>query len=708
MRLAITTAVVLLVGCSQSFDVPGAGDDSPAGPGSPTWDDTDLTCSSESDCAPGEACDNGACRPRQCDDGPYESNTPLGPRHVLFREQELMIADASASGGKYWIDGYDGDGSIRYDGPGSGSYDVGGAAIVDVAGIQAPQGPGFVTAVSGSSKVRVAGRSFAPIDIDTGLQPIAVAAGDVDGDEVTDVIAIDAGGQIAVCTIDNHCRKFQLGGGATAKDLATGDTNGDGLDEVVFLLRSGDSTQVMAWTVDGDAVSAGFNVHFDAVTAADIDHDGRAEIALLEDGGWLGFASDKIHFYRIGASFTGIVAVSTTSSAIDLASGDLDGSDSGDSVVVLGDNRTVDVLRWTGSTVASSYTGSVAATSSPKRIAIGDLDDDSVSAKLVSGPELVPGRLLPTMVVTFPPYLSTLAGGGVASVRVGHRNDMFVDHTTTVSLSAGVEVGVDADFVGLFKAKLSTKLSTDVTRSHATAHRTFVGSGFTLQPQVDLYGDHYAAVVVACNCFHTYQYELVDPANRAGGSGHRLTMIVPVGGQTTVLSTPRYNALATSTGDLPQVDLATRIGDPTSYAKSPTALDGKPVQPDQQVFPNHPTLRVSDIATAEFAMTVGDYDTNAVALNTNVSVSGSVSALGVTVGGDLGVGWGKSYAISIGEAAEFSGSVPPLPDDPATQEDEYQAHAFSYSPFVYRQAYPDPRTGETTGFYVLDYTVGAP
>ncbi len=707
IQLGIMVTVVLTTACTQSFDVPGAGDDSPPGPGSPTWDDTDLTCAAESDCAPGETCDNGTCRPRQCDDGPYESGAPLGPNHVFFREQELLVVDGSANNGKYWLDGYDGDGSVHYNGPGSGSYEISAASIVDVAAIVAPDGPGFVTATANSHTVRAAGRTFAPIDIDTGLQPIAVAADDVDGDGVQDVVAIDNGGQIAVCSLDNHCTRYGFGSGVTAKDVATGDTDGDGLAEVIFLLRSGDSTQVMAWKVGGDSVAAAFDVHFDAVTAGDIDHDGRAEIALLEDRGWFGLRSDKIHFYRVGSGFTGITATTTTSSATDLAAGNLDGADAGDSVVVLGDDKTLDVLRWTGTGVASAYSGSASVTSSPKRLAIGDVDNDSVSAKLMDGPTLVPGRLMPAMVVQFPPYYSTI-GDDKASVTVGQRNDEFDDHTTTVSMSAGIEVGVDADFVGLFKAKLSTKVQKDVTLTHSTARRTFVGTHFTLKPQIDLYGDHYGAVLVGCNCFHTYRYQLVDPANRAGGSGHVLTMIVPVGGQTTVLSTPRYNALAAAAGDMPTIDLTTRIGDPTTYPKTPTRLDGTPVFPEDEVFKDTPTIRVSDVSTAEFGMTTSDYVTNAAAMDTHVSVSGSVSALGVTVGGELGAGWGESFGISIGVAAEFSGSVPPLPDDPATQEDEYKAHAFTYSPYVYKMTYPDPDTGEDTGMYVIDYTVGAP
>src|SRR5262249_25395954 len=155
------------------------------------------------------------------------------------------------------------------------------------------------------------------------------------------------------------------------------------------------------------------------------------------------------------------------------------------------------------------------------------------------------------MVVTFPPYDATVSNG-VSGVAVGNRADMSTDASTTVALSAGVEVGVGADFLGVFSARLSSKLSTEVSHTHSAGTHSSVGTKFSLRPQVSLYGDRYGAVVVGCSCFHSYVYEVVDPANRAGGSGHRVTMVVPVGGQTTVLSTPRYDALAMHLGSMPQ------------------------------------------------------------------------------------------------------------------------------------------------------------
>jgi hypothetical protein len=95
---------------------------------------------------------------------------------------------------------------------------------------------------------------------------------------------------------------------------------------------------------------------------------------------------------------------------------------------------------------------------------------------------------------------------------------------------------------------------------------------------------------------------------------------------------------------------------------------------------------------------------NTDAMSTAVSISSSLGALGVKFGATLGASWGQSFAVTIGNAASFSGAVPPIPDDPHTPEDEYQTHGFSYTPYVYRETYG---TGDDkSGYYVINYAVG--
>jgi hypothetical protein len=245
----------------------------------------------------------------------------------------------------------------------------------------------------------------------------------------------------------------------------------------------------------------------------------------------------------------------------------------------------------------------------------------------------------------------------------------------------------------------------DVNRGRNTNKRSGVGTSFGLGPQPELYGNEYAAVVVACQCYHTYEYELLDSANRAGANGQPMVLIVPVGGKTTVLSTPRYNALAKVVEGLPQITVATRIGDISSYPTEPRKLDGTAVQPDEHVFVQRPTLRVSDVASVSFHLGTGSGVTNSMAMSTNVDFHASGGAVGISGGVNMGIAWGNSHSVTVGSDTNFDGHIPSLGDKQGTPEDEYETYAYSFSPYVYRQPYTHPTTGATMGYYVMDYAV---
>jgi len=94
-----------------------------------------------------------------------------------------------------------------------------------------------------------------------------------------------------------------------------------------------------------------------------------------------------------------------------------------------------------------------------------------------------------------------------------------------------------------------------------------------------------------------------------------------------------------------------------------------------------------------------------VAVDTSLSVSSNIKVGGFKVGGSVGASIGSGYGITVGEYVQFGGGVPPIPDNPDTPEDEYEAYRFSFSPYVYRETYSDSE-GHDAGYYVLNYTVG--
>lgn len=707
-----------LVACNQSdFGDPPVDDipDPPPGPGTQEWGDTDIACTTKSDCGVGEVCENNLCQPARCDSGPYSSTAPLGPMRVFFADKEVVTLDGQSSDGKYWADVYAPSGSsLSYGaGSGGGSYDLGASEPVDIVGgnLKGMRPDAIAVAVSGSNKVKILQPGQGVSNLSVGLVPVALGAGDVDGDGVDELIALSAAGKIALCNVDeNDCQNFEFdGGGFTGKDLAVADVDGDGRGEPVFLLRDGNNSEVLIWnptsveTNEQQIIGAAFEVPFYAVAGGDIDGDKRGEVGLLEDGGWAGIAHDRLHLYKIaGTQFSGLTAAAVYRTAIDVAMNDIDG-DGVHEVIVFNEYRDVSVNYWSNNELVTWYESELNVTNSPKRLALIDMDGDSATGKLLEGPELIEGRTIPTLALTFPPYDADHSDGK-SIAWMGTRNSTEQSMTDTVSLSLGIEVGVEASFFDIFKAKVAASVRTSLEASTTVRRQYWAGDRFMIEPQPDLYGYEYGAVVLSCGCFHRYTYQLDDPAGLVGQDGGKFIINVPVGGNTTVWSTHRYNALAEARGDLPTIDVTTRIGDVGSYPSTPKKLDGSEIPEQDLVFRDVASFRASDVGEVGYVLAVGEVETNEVAMETEVGASFAVAAGGY-VAGDVKVGQGRAYAVSVGSLAIFSGNIPPIYDDPNTPEDEYALNAYSFAPVIYRQRWTNAE-GEEAGFYVVNYAVG--
>jgi hypothetical protein len=118
-----------------------------------------------------------------------------------------------------------------------------------------------------------------------------------------------------------------------------------------------------------------------------------------------------------------------------------------------------------------------------------------------------------------------------------------------------------------------------------------------------------------------------------------------------------------------------------------------------------PSFLVSDVGRTGWWLSASETETNAVHMDTALSVSSSIKVAGVKFGGEIGVNWGSGVALTVGHEALFGGMVPAILDDPETPEDEYQAHTFTYRPFVYNQRYTDA-DGQEAGYYVLNFATG--
>ena len=709
---------VALGGCTQTDfedvrgdmveDDDGVGnDDHPGGdgPGGDALDpDPDVMCEDNSACGNGEVCLDGVCQMQRCKDGPYLSAPPLAAGLTFHRDHEFVVADPVAYEGDFWIDGYAPEpGSIEY----PGSWNVGSTAVVDLAGgdFFGRNPELFVIAQAGSTRIKI-GPLEEEQDIDVGFQPHALTAGDVDGDSREEVVVLGQFGNFAICDIDEDSCKtgfFQNGNGV---DIAAGDIDNDGVDEAVLLLENGGNKVLYHLALeDGEEdTQAPAGHELMAIDIGDPDGDGNDEIYGIEDDGLL--SSAMLYAYSgADGGFVEVASQEIEDTSRDLAFADLDMNDR-DELLILREGREVEVLRASEGTYTMSreMTHQLQTGSDPHRIAATDFDGDSPRTRLLDDePMLVPGPVVPLTLALFPPFDAEYSDG-VSSVAMGMTESSSESVRDTVSLEMGIDVGVSASLFDIFKAGMSTQISTRVEKFTLEDHKKSVGVRMSAQPDLGLIGDPYGVISLSCGCFHAYYYEVDDPAGKMGEGGdeEQFVMVVPVGGSTTLWSTKRYNAMAEAVGDLPIVDIPYRLGDVESYPEGPEKLDGDPIKEEDFIFPEPPSILVSDVGDASFRLSVSEYHLEVNTRRTNIGFRGELGVGPFTFGASLGASWGKGYGVSVGESAFFSGSIPAVPDDPTTPEDEYLEFSYATLPFVYREHYTDAE-GNDAGYYVISY-----
>jgi hypothetical protein len=214
---------------------------------------------------------------------------------------------------------------------------------------------------------------------------------------------------------------------------------------------------------------------------------------------------------------------------------------------------------------------------------------------------------------------------------------------------------------------------------------------------------------MGCGCYHRYQYKLDDPAHKLGpdADGKTMSLLVPVGGQTSVWSTRRYNALvdALGGGTLPKIAISYQLGDVTSYPTTAQRLDGSTIDQDDMIFSDPPTFRVSDVSSSEFELSVEKEKTNEKWVYQGAGATASLTVFGVSVNGSFDKLVGQGYGVAVSQRSAYGGTAPPLRNDPTTPEDELKLYGYSFTPLLFRQPF-DMGDGNAQGAYlVLSYVV---
>lgn len=682
--------------------------------GASQLDSTDVACTSDDQCKTGETCGNGVCQMKRCAAPSYASVSPLGAMGYFKLDRELVVV-----GDDTQIQGYELD-DRSFVRPNGAAWASPTGRIVDVAGgnVLGSRPEALVFATEGSKVLEIrAGSQKKTVQL--GFVPVAVAVADVDADETDDVIAVSREGQVSVCrATDGTCqtldgRPAPQGGAAPAPfeviDATAGDVDGDGYAEVVLLTKK--SFVVVnfdtAKTGHTKVVEMPVDKEFLRVAAGDLDGDGVAEVAVVYDG----ITGDDLRTFSLrSGSVVPKGTLSTSNGSVDLAVGMFGGREKTEIALLRRDDTTEMFTLDAQGKLVSEYK-SLLSTSNVTRIAAVDFDGDSPARRVKGAPKLMPGEVVPVAVLTLPPYSRTHSDGR-SSVSVGRGSEKGQTRSdgTVFSVEAGLGFTQELSiFAKVVEVEVEAHFSQETWKTRGVSRSLSKSATFEIEAKPENEGYDGGAVVVGCGCYHQYEYVLDDPAHKLGQDldGKAFSVFVPVDAQTTVMSTRRYNALAEALGGgrLPKITLPYQLGRVASYPDKPVTLDGKVIPQEDMVFLDPPTLRVNDVASTSFELAVEEGETNEKLVYTGGGISGSIGVFGVTASGAVDALFLKGYSVSVSQSSTFSGTVPPLRNDPTTPEDELKLHGYSFTPLLYRQHYKDG-AGRDGAFMVLSYAVG--
>lgn len=237
--------------------------------------------------------------------------------------------------------------------------------------------------------------AFAPVF----LGGVRVAVGDVDGDREDDIVAVPAPGggpQVRVFGMDGKFKSQFFAFESTSRtglNVATGDVNGDGTEEVIVAEDAGGKGRVRTFMADGAQVSEmepfGGTIASVRVALGDVDGDGNDEIIASRGAGF----GPEVRVLSATGSTIGVVTAEIDAygwrydRGVYVSAGDLDG-DGLDEIVTgtdAGGGPHVRVFDGTGS-VKSSFFAYDSLFRGGVRVSVVNLDGGVASIVTAPGP----------------------------------------------------------------------------------------------------------------------------------------------------------------------------------------------------------------------------------------------------------------------------------------------------------------------------------
>ncbi|MBX2956962.1 MAG: VCBS repeat-containing protein [Cyclobacteriaceae bacterium] len=230
----------------------------------------------------------------------------------------------------------------------------------------------------------------AKVDFTTGVTPLSVAIGDLDGDGKADLaVANFTSNTVSVLRntsttpgMISYTAKVDFTAGASPYSVAIGDLDGDGKADLAVANRLSNTVSVFRNTGSSGTISYAAKVDFttgslpNSVAISDLDGDGKADLAVANTG------SSVSVFRNLGSpgtiNYAAKVDFTANSQANWVATGDLDGDNKSDLAIGYEFGTAVSVFRNLSSPGNINYAAKVDFTTGdrPYSVAIGDLDGD--------------------------------------------------------------------------------------------------------------------------------------------------------------------------------------------------------------------------------------------------------------------------------------------------------------------------------------------
>ncbi|HVW66935.1 MAG TPA: FG-GAP-like repeat-containing protein [Candidatus Peribacteraceae bacterium] len=335
-----------------------------------------------------------------------------------------------------------------------------------------------IGSIQGGAATLTAGGIFATkVDYTTGVSPISVAAGDLNGDGDPDIVAANyTSGTISVFLNNGSgtfASKVDYTTGSNPFSVAIGDLNGDGKPDIAVANYS--STTVSVFLNKGNGTFAakvdyttGSNPY--SVAIGDLNGDGKSDIAVTNH------TSNTVSVFlnKGDGTFASKVDYTTGSQPHSVAIGDINGDGKADLAVANQGSNSVSVFlnkgEGTFATKVDYTTGTF-----PNSVAIGDLNGDGKSDLAVANyTSSTVSAFLNTGTGSFATKVDYTTGSNPFSVAIGDLNgdgkaDLAVADYGASTASVFLNTGT-----GSFAAKVDY---TTGSSSHSIAISDFNGDG---------------------------------------------------------------------------------------------------------------------------------------------------------------------------------------------------------------------------------------